>query len=128
MIDHLGISVLDYAASKRFYQAALAPLGVALVLEVTPEQNPSGWASGFGRNGKPDFWISEGGQTDPGFHIAFLADSRAQVDAFHAAALTAGGTDNGQPGLRPIYHPNYYGAFVRDLNGFNVEAVFHGPD
>ncbi len=128
MIDHLGVSVLDYAASKAFYTEALAPLGIGLIMEVTPEQNPSGWACGFGKAGKPSFWIGEGEGADAGFHIAFVAESRAEVDAFYAAARAAGASDNGPPGLRPIYHPDYYGAFVRDLNGFNVEAVCHHPE
>ena len=128
MIDHMGVSVRDYQGSKRFYAAALAPLGIGEIVEVTPDQNPTGWACGFGKAGKPFFWIGEGKQADEGMHVAFLAETRAEVDAFHAAALAAGATDNGAPGLRPIYHPAYYGAFVRDLNGFNVEAVCHGPE
>lgn len=128
MIDHLGVSVVDYPASKRFYEAALKPLGLSQIMEVGPDQNPSGWACGYGTDGKPFFWIGEGERADEGMHVAFLADSRAEVDAFYAAAIAAGATDNGPPGLRPIYHPNYYGAFVRDLNGFNVEAVCHRPE
>lgn len=128
MLDHVGVSVLDYEASKRFYAATLAPLGLTLLVEVTPDQNATGWACGFGADGKPFFWIGEGEQVDRGLHLAFLATNHAQVDAFHAAALAAGAIDNGGPGLRPVYHPDYYAAFVRDLNGFNVEAVCHTPE
>lgn len=128
MIDHMGVSVRDYQASKRFYAAALAPLGIVEIMEVTPEQNPTGWACGYGKDGKPFFWIGEGERTDEGLHFAFAVETRAEVDAFHAAALAAGATDNGPPGLRTIYHPTYYAAFVRDPNGFNVEAVCHRPE
>ncbi len=127
MIDHLGIGVKDYAAAKRFYQRALAPLGYALMMEITPEMKGGGAAAcGLGRDGKPDFWIAD---EDPAtnLHIAFTAEDRAAVDAFHAAALAAGGRDNGAPGVRAQYHPNYYGAFVWDLDGNNVEAVCHAP-
>jgi len=86
-----------------------------------------GWA-GFGADGKPDFWIQGGKQTVPRIHVAFRSDNRAKVRAFHAAALTAGGKDNGPPGIREIYHPNYYGAFVIDLDGHNIEVVCHGPE
>ena len=128
MIDHMGVSVRDYTASKAFYAAALKPLGIVQIVEVTPEQNPSGWACGFGSDHKPYFWIGEGQTVDAGFHLAFQARTRAEVDAFYEAALKAGAADNGAPGIRAIYHPNYYGAFVRDLNGFNLEAVCHAPE
>ena len=125
IIDHFGFGVSDYERAKRFYAEALAPLRITLVMEVSPDMNPTGWACGFGRGGKPEFWIGGEGKTTPPMHIAFLADSRAEVRAFHEAALRAGGRDNGGPGLRPQYHANYYGAFVFDLDGHNVEAVCH---
>jgi catechol 2,3-dioxygenase-like lactoylglutathione lyase family enzyme len=127
IIDHVGLSVSDYANAKRWYERALLPLGIKQLME-------HGEACGFGRE-KPDFWISKG----PGafqraeqlesitpVHLAFRARSREEVDAFYRAALEAGGKDFGPPGIRAIYHPNYYGAFVLDLDGHNVEAVFHG--
>jgi catechol 2,3-dioxygenase-like lactoylglutathione lyase family enzyme len=126
MIDHIGFPVADYARSKAFYLKALAPLGYALVMEVQQDANDSP-AAGFGANGKPDFWIGgEGGLNRP-VHIAVAARDRPSVDAFYRAALAAGGKDNGAPGLRPHYHPNYYGAFVLDPDGHNVEAVCHAP-
>ncbi len=124
MIDHIGLSVGDYEASKAFYLAALAPLGYALVMEI-PEAGP---AAGFGAAGKPDFWIARGAATTPHTHIAFRARDRATVRAFHEAARAAGGRDNGAPGLRPEYHPSYYGAFVVAPDGHNVEAVCHDPE
>jgi catechol 2,3-dioxygenase-like lactoylglutathione lyase family enzyme len=129
IIDHVGFGVSDYAPAKAFYAAALAPLGITLVMEVRPEDNPVGvWACGFGRDGKPEFWIGSDGKTTPPMHVAFVVDNRAAVRAFHSAALAAGGRDNGAPGLRPQYHPSYYGAFVFDLDGHNVEAVCHMPE
>ncbi|HEU4515918.1 MAG TPA: VOC family protein [Steroidobacteraceae bacterium] len=128
MIDHVGFPVSDYARAKAFYAAALAPLGYGLVMEATAAENPSGAAAaGFGRDGKPDFWIGAEGKLGKPIHVAIVADDRAQVDAFHRAALAAGGTDNGAPGIRAQYHPNYYAAFVRDRDGHNVEAVCHRP-
>ena len=129
MIDHIGMGVSDYDRAKAFYAAALKPLGAALVMEVTADQNPAGApAAGFGREGKPDFWIGGEGKTTPPTHIAFTARTRAEVDAFYQAAIDAGGRDNGGPGLRPHYHPNYYGAFVFDADGHNIEAVCHTPE
>jgi catechol 2,3-dioxygenase-like lactoylglutathione lyase family enzyme len=128
MLDHVGIPVSDYARSVAFYAQALAPLGIGLVMEVTPEMTGNASSAGFGRGGKPDFWINDDGAPGQHTHVAFVADSRAKVDAFHAAALAAGGRDNGAPGLRPHYHPNYYGAFVRDPDGHNIETVCHLPD
>lgn len=126
MIDHIGISVSDYAKAKAFYAKALAPIGYGLIMEVQQDENDAP-AAGFGKDGKPDFWIGgEGGLNKP-VHVAFRVDDRATVDAFYEAALAAGGTDNGAPGLRPHYHPNYYGAFVRDPDGHNIEAVCHKP-
>jgi catechol 2,3-dioxygenase-like lactoylglutathione lyase family enzyme len=122
MLDHVGINVSDFARSRDFYERALAPLGVTLLMEPMPG------AGGFGDDGKPWFWIVEQRQpTTENVHVAFAAPDRATVDAFHDAALEAGGTDNGAPGVREIYHPNYYGAFVRDPDGNNVEAVCHRP-
>ena len=130
MIDHVGFKVSDYAASKAFYGRVLAPLGYGLVMEVTPEMTGGdSHHAGFGANGKPDFWIGTGPSvTRDGLHVALVARSRADVDAFHAAALAAGARDNGAPGLRPIYHRNYYGAFVIDPDGHNIEAVCHAPE
>jgi catechol 2,3-dioxygenase-like lactoylglutathione lyase family enzyme len=126
MIDHVGFPVSDYARSKAFYSQALAPLGYALIMEVGETESGSP-AVGFGRGSKPDFWIGgEGGLTGV-LHIAIVADDRRTVDAFYRAALAAGGRDNGAPGLRPHYHPNYYGAFVLDPDGHNIEAVCHAP-
>lgn len=125
MIDHTGLNVSDFARSKAFYTAALAPLGYACLMEVPAELTGQGDAAGFGEPPKPDFWIAHGTPNHPPIHIAFRAANRATVDAFYAAALAAGGTDNGPPGLRPHYHPDYYGAFVRDPDGHNIEAVCH---
>jgi catechol 2,3-dioxygenase-like lactoylglutathione lyase family enzyme len=126
MLDHVGFSVADYARSKAFYEKALAPLGYALVMEVAQAENDSP-AAGFGANGKPDLWIGGEGGLNRHVHIAITAEDRAAVDAFYRAAVAAGGKDNGAPGLRPQYHPNYYGAFVRDPDGHNIEAVCHAP-
>jgi catechol 2,3-dioxygenase-like lactoylglutathione lyase family enzyme len=124
MLDQAGFPVSDYARSKAFYLQALAPLGYVLVMEVQQDENDSP-AAGFGVGGKPDFWIGgEGGLQRP-IHIAIAAPNRAAVDAFYRAALAAGGKDNGPPGLRPHYHPNYYAAFVLDPDGHNIEAVCH---
>ena len=128
MLDHIGIAASDFEASRRFYEAALAPLGIGLVMEVTPEQTGGYHGLGMGKDGKPFFWVGSGGPKGAGMHVAFVADSRAEVDAFHAAAMAAGGKDNGAPGLRPWYHPDYYGAFVFDPDGINVEAVCHKPE
>jgi catechol 2,3-dioxygenase-like lactoylglutathione lyase family enzyme len=128
MIDHVGFAVSDYARAKTFYLKALAPLGYTLVKEVGKDQTTSGHAAaGFGIGGKPDFWIGGEGKLDKPLHIALVAKDRKAVDAFHQAALAAGGKDNGAPGLRPQYHPNYYGAFVLDPDGHNIEAVCHAP-
>jgi catechol 2,3-dioxygenase-like lactoylglutathione lyase family enzyme len=126
MINHTGINVADLARSKAFYGAALAPLGVGLTLDL-------GGAAGFGRlqpraGDDPGgaFWIAQGNPHEPRTHIAFTAASRDEVIAFHAAALAAGGGDNGAPGLRPHYHKDYFAAFILDPDGYNIEAVFHG--
>jgi len=128
MIDHIGFAVSGYEKSKAFYTQALAPLGYVLIMEVAAEGNPSGApAAGFGEGGKPDFWIGGEGKLEKPVHVAIVAKDRDSVDAFHRAALAAGGKDNGKPGLRPHYHPNYYAAFVFDPDGHNIEAVCHTP-
>ncbi len=124
-LDHVGFAVADVVRSTAFYTRALAPLGLAVVMQVTPEQSGAGPHIGFGTAQKPFFWIGDGEARHGGVHVAFTAPTRAAVDAFHAAALAAGGRDNGAPGLRPHYHPDYYGAFVLDPDGHNVEAVCH---
>ncbi len=118
MIDHIGIAVTDLAKSIAFYKQALAPLGYELIKSI------DGFAAGFGIGGKPDFWIGIG-ETKTPTHVAFATKSRAIVRAFYTAAMAAGGTDNGGPGIREIYHPEYYGAFVRDPDGHNIEACCH---
>jgi catechol 2,3-dioxygenase-like lactoylglutathione lyase family enzyme len=127
ILDHVTLVVSDYDRSKAFYEKALAPLGITALMEF-------GRVCGFGKNGKPDFWIGTGPTSfhrpehlkliTP-MHIAFVAASRAEVDAFHAAAIAAGGKDFGAPGVRAHYHPRYYGAFVLDPDGHDIEAVFH---
>jgi catechol 2,3-dioxygenase-like lactoylglutathione lyase family enzyme len=126
MLDHIGFSAADYARSKAFYEKALAPLGYVLVMEVQQTENDSP-AAGFGAGGKPDLWIGGEGGLNHHVHIAVVAKDRPAVDAFYRAAIAAGGKDNGAPGLRPHYHPNYYGAFVLDPDGHNIEAVCHAP-
>ncbi|WP_166870689.1 VOC family protein [Massilia mucilaginosa] len=126
MIDHLGFKVSNYEESKAFFGKALAPLGISLITEV------KGWA-GLGKNGKPEFWFGQGGPALGGparcqMHVAFAAESREQVRQFHAAALEAGASDNGAPGIRAHYHPDYYGAFVIGPDGHNIEAVCHTPE
>ena len=121
MIDHIGVSVSNLETSKAFYLKALAPLGYTLIMEW------EGWA-GFGIGDKPDFWIHAVGKTTPKIHIAFAANDRKSVDHFYEAAIATGGHDNGKPGLRPVYHPNYYGAYVIDPDGYNIEAVCHKPE
>ena len=120
MIDHVGIPVSDFERSKHFYEEALYPLGYQLIME------PRHGVAGLGRSGKPDFWVFQG-EPSRAAHVAFAADERATVDAFHEVAIAAGGRDNGRPGLRPEYHSSYYGAFVLDPDGNNIEAVRHGP-
>jgi catechol 2,3-dioxygenase-like lactoylglutathione lyase family enzyme len=119
MIDHINVRVKEFRRALTFYRAALAPLGYKVVMEF-PE------AAGLGEKGMPDFWISRSDQAGAAVHVAFKA-SRESVAAFHAAAVAAGGTDNGGPGVRPDYHPNYYGAFIIDPDGNNIEAVCHDP-
>jgi catechol 2,3-dioxygenase-like lactoylglutathione lyase family enzyme len=134
MLDHVNIRVSDYDRSKKFYEAALAPLGYTLLME-------SASGAGFHKESIPDFWIKKGepvsvgaqaarqelslGCGGPSVHVAFASESRSMVDAFYRAAVAAGANDNGAPGLRPNYHPHYYGAFVLDPDGYNIEAVCH---
>ncbi len=122
IIDHVGFGVSNYDQAKDFYSKALAPLGIVIVMEVGQEKTPDR-ACGFGRDGKPEFWIGEEGKSTPPIHLAFVARTRAEVDNFYKAALNAGAKDNGEPGIRAHYHPNYYAAFVLDLDGHNIEAV-----
>lgn len=121
IIDHIGLSVSDGQKSQAFYAAALAPLGIEKIMEF------DGWA-GFGHDGKAEFWFGEGASAQSPMHIAFSAQNRQQVRDFYAAAIAAGARDNGAPGLRAEYHPEYYGAFVIDLDGHNIEAVCHAPE
>jgi catechol 2,3-dioxygenase-like lactoylglutathione lyase family enzyme len=136
VLDHINLRVADYARSKQFYQAALAPLGYKLAMEVDS-------GAGFSKGYIPSFWIKAGvppatgplappvpfeGCGGPYLHVAFSSDTRAAVDAFHRAALAAGGRDNGVPRLRTEYHANYYGAFILDPDGYNIEAVCHQPE
>ncbi|MGE5098686.1 MAG: VOC family protein [Deltaproteobacteria bacterium] len=120
MLDHVGFGVSNLAESKAFFVQALAPLGATVVME-----GPYG--VGIGQSGKPSLWLSETSEHPVHMHLAFVAKNRGEVDAFYKAALAAGGEDNGAPGLRPQYHPNYYGAFVIGPDGHNVEAVCHKP-
>ena len=129
MIDHMGIAVSDIDRSRRFYEAALGALGMSVQMEAPPDQTESGGtALGFGVPGEKIFWIADGERPGEGTHVAFKADSRAQVDAFHKAGLEAGGRDNGGPGLRPHYGPNYYAAFIYDPDGANIEAVCYASE
>jgi catechol 2,3-dioxygenase-like lactoylglutathione lyase family enzyme len=125
MIDHIGLSVSDYRKSRDFYVNALGAIGYRLLAEFPASVTGSTDVAGFGQPPKPDFWIHVGTPNKPPVHVAFRVDARALVDEFHAAALAAGGKDNGGPGPRPHYHENYYGAFVLDPDGHNVEAVCH---
>jgi catechol 2,3-dioxygenase-like lactoylglutathione lyase family enzyme len=131
LLDHISLRVADYERSKEFYRTVLATLGYRLAMEATS-------GAGFSKGPIPAFWIKQGeftpraveptpeaGCGGPQLHVAFIGENRAMVDAFHRAALAAGARDNGRPGLRPEYHPNYYGAFVLDPDGHNIEAVCH---
>lgn len=124
MIDHLSIHVSDILAAREFYRKALAPIGYELLMQFPDAEAPH--AIGFGEKGKPDLWLAPGGKVQTQ-HVALRVSSRKLVRAFHEAALAAGGKDNGGPGVRAHYHPNYYGAFVLDPDGHNVEAVCHDP-
>lgn len=127
MIDHTGVSASDFDKSKAFYTKALAAIGYALLMEFPAAVTGHTDVAGFGEPPKPDFWIYKGAPNNPPVHVAFRVSSRAMVDAFHKAAMATGGRDNGAPGVRPHYHEHYYGAFVLDPDGNNVEAVCHSP-
>ncbi len=122
VLDHIALSVSDYEKAKVFYLQALAPIGYQLVMEFNNN------VAGIGIGKKPYFIIHGGGKQTPRCHVAFRTDNRAMVDAFYTAAIQAGGTDNGAPGIRERYHPNYYGAFVIDPDGHNIEVVCHEPE
>ena len=134
-IDHMGFPVAQIERSRAFYDAALAPLGLTVQATFAPDLTDSGGtAIGYGANGDAFFWIGDGerpadeADVAAGIHIAFTAATRAEVEAFHAAALAAGGTDHGAPGLREHYGPHYYAAFVLDPDGANIEAVCNAPE
>ncbi|MEM6481113.1 MAG: VOC family protein [Pseudomonadota bacterium] len=127
MIDHITFGVTDFARSVAFYDAAFAPLGVTRLYDVPLEETEGVPFTGYGTD-NPFFWIGQERATRGMFHIALRAANRARVDAFYKAALQAGGIDNGPPGLRPHYHAHYYGAFVLDPDGHNIEAVCHAPE
>ncbi len=125
MIHHIDLAVSDFARSRTFYVSALAPLGITAVMDIKREDGRK--LTGFGTAPDPEFWIRTGRPPEVRVHVAFLAKSRAAVDAFHAAAVAAGGTDNGSPGLRPRYAKHYYAAYVLDPDGHNIEAVCRRP-
>jgi catechol 2,3-dioxygenase-like lactoylglutathione lyase family enzyme len=127
VIDHTGVIVSDFTRSKEFYRRALEPIGYRLLAEFPAAMTGSTDVAGFGVPPKPDFWIGNGRPNVPPIHIAFRVENRALVQAFYQAALTAGGRDNGAPGARPHYHEHYFGAFVLDPDGHNIEAVCHDP-
>ena len=128
MIDHLSLVVSDYAKSKAFYLQALAPTGHSRLVELPATHSVGKESAGFCHADGSDLWISQGAAISPPIHIAFRVSSRAAVDAFHKAAIAAGGKDNGAPGLRPDYHETYYAAYVHDADGNNIEAVTHRPE
>jgi len=125
MIDHTGLNVSDFRRAKDFYVKTLGAIGYRLIAEFPASVTGSADVAGFGEPYKPDFWIHAGTPNQPPVHVAFRVGKRALVDDFHAAAVAAGGKDNGAPGRRPHYHENYYGAFVLDPDGHNIEAVCH---
>ena len=127
MLDHVGFAVSDLERARKFYQQTLSPLGIMLIYDITAEQTDGEAYLGFGEDQRPYFWVGTGRRFGGNIHVAFLAETRDLVDRFHAAGLRAGGKDNGAPGLRPHYHKNYYGAFVLDPEGNNIEAVCHRP-
>jgi catechol 2,3-dioxygenase-like lactoylglutathione lyase family enzyme len=127
MIDHTGLQVSDPIASRAFYDNALAPLGYKMMVQIPTEHTGGAAVFGYGVPPKADFWVNQGTPNDPRIHVAFRAETHSQVDEFYRAALAAGGKDNGKPGPRPHYHKDYYGAFVLDPDGHNVEAVCHEP-
>jgi catechol 2,3-dioxygenase-like lactoylglutathione lyase family enzyme len=127
MLDHITFTVSDVERARAFYDEALAPLGVSVMMSVSAEESGGEAYVGYGTNGKACFWFSGGSPLTGRLHVAFVTERRALVDAFYAAALAAGGSDNGAPGVRAHYHPDYYGAFVLDPDGHNIEAVCHSP-
>jgi catechol 2,3-dioxygenase-like lactoylglutathione lyase family enzyme len=127
MLDYVGFAVSDLERARKFYQQTLSPLGIMLIYDITVEQTDGEAYLGFGEDQRPYFWVGTGRRFGGNIHVAFLAETRDLVDRFHAAGLRAGGKDNGAPGLRPHYHKNYYGAFVLDPDGNNIEAVCHRP-
>jgi catechol 2,3-dioxygenase-like lactoylglutathione lyase family enzyme len=127
MIDHTGVSASDFEKSKAFYTNALSVIGYALLMEFPASVTGSTDVAGYGEPPKPDFWVSKGEANRPPLHVAFRVSTREIVDAFYNAAMAAGGRDNGAPGIRPHYHEHYYGAFVLDPDGNNIEAVCHQP-
>ena len=129
MIDHMGIAVSDIERSRKFYEAALGALGMSVNMEVGPDQTESGGtALGYGARDEKIFGIADQDRPGEGTHVAFRVERREQVDAFHAAGMKAGGRDNGAPGLRPHYGPNYYAAFICDPDGANIEAVCYAEE
>ncbi|MFL9874084.1 VOC family protein [Paraburkholderia megapolitana] len=127
MIDHTGVTVSDYSKSLAFYTAALGAIGIVKIMEIPASVTGDTDVAGFGPPGKAEFWIGKGTPNHPPIHIAFRVDSRAAVDAFYQAAIAVGARDNGAPGIRAYYHPDYYGAYVLDPDGHNIEAVCHLP-
>jgi catechol 2,3-dioxygenase-like lactoylglutathione lyase family enzyme len=127
MIDHTGVAVSDFDKSKTFYRTALEPIGFELLFEFSAEVTGFADVAGFGEQPKAEFWINRGEPNKPPVHVAFRVRKRSLVDAFYSAALVAGGRSNGAPGLRPHYHSDYYGAFVLDPDGHNIEVVCHEP-
>ncbi|MEQ1608305.1 MAG: VOC family protein [Hyphomonadaceae bacterium] len=128
MLDHIGLKVADIERARAFYDQALKPLGVSVLMDMSAAVTGSTPFLGYGEGRKPYFWVSQGAQATELLHVAFVADSRAQVNAFYLAAMAAGGRDNGPPGPRPHYDASYYGAFVLDPDGHNIEAVCHKPE
>lgn len=123
ILDHIEFAVSDAAISCKFYEAALQPLGIGLVISVDASRTGKGARHGLGANGYPTLWIHDGAQPSRGLHVAFSVATRALVDAFWNAALASGGVDNGAPGIRARYHDHYYAAYVLDPDGVNVEVV-----
>ncbi len=127
MIDHTGVNVGNFEARREFYAAALAQLEYELLHGIDASVTGFDYLASYGEAGKPVFWIAHGEANTPRIHVAFRADTRQKVDTFYEAALGVGGRENGAPGLRPQYHPDYYGAFILDPDGHNIEAVCHSP-
>jgi catechol 2,3-dioxygenase-like lactoylglutathione lyase family enzyme len=127
MIDHTGVNVRDFEKSKTFYTAVFSTIGYSLLANLPASITGHTDVAGFGEAPKPDFWVINGKPNNPPLHVAFRVNTRAEVDNFYQAGIAAGGRDNGKPGIRPQYHPNYYGAFILDPDGHNIEAVCHAP-